>query len=77
MTERLPAVCADDVLDVIRTLCEDHENDNAWHGACLMLAELARRGFYYQDDLQGQHSLGSHVRDAVCYTCLAYMLQSF
>lgn len=44
MTERLPAICADDVLDYILELCRDPEKDNAWQGACLALAELARRG---------------------------------
>ena len=88
VTERLPAVCADDVLDAILKLCEDHENDNAWHGACLTLAELARRGLLLPRRLsevvpivveaiqydvpRGQHSVGSHVRDAACYTCWAF-----
>ena len=44
MTERLPAICAEDVLDAILEFCEDIEKDHAWHGACLALAELARRG---------------------------------
>lgn len=44
ITERLPAICADDVLDYILELCRDPEKDSAWHGACLALAELARRG---------------------------------
>lgn len=44
ITERLPAICADDVLDFILALCRDPEKDHAWHGACLALAELARRG---------------------------------
>ena len=88
VTERLPAMCADDVLDAILELCDDAENDNAWHGACLSLAELARRGLLlpkrlgevvpivvramHYDVPRGQHSVGSHVRDAACYTCWAF-----
>ena len=88
VTERLPAICADDVLDAILELCDDAENDNAWHGACLSLAELARRGLLlpkrlgevvpivvramHYDVPRGQHSVGSHVRDAACYTCWAF-----
>lgn len=44
VTERLPAICSDDVLDAILGLCQDRERDNDWHGACLAMAELARRG---------------------------------
>ena len=44
LTERLPAICADDVLDALLKLFEDEEKDNDWHGASLALAELARRG---------------------------------
>lgn len=44
LTERLPSICADDVLDAILELFVDLGNDKAWHGACLALAELARRG---------------------------------
>ena len=88
VTERLPAVCADDVLDAILELCDDLENDNAWHGSCLTLAELARRGLLLPRRLgevvpiviraiqydvpRGQHSVGAHVRDAACYTCWAF-----
>ncbi|KAJ9052464.1 hypothetical protein DSO57_1033884 [Entomophthora muscae] len=58
-------------------------NENTWHGACLTLAELARRGLLPQDLLsrclesvmeahrldirRGSHSVGSNVRDAACY----------
>lgn len=44
VTERLPAICSDDVLDAILDIFRDREKDNDWHGACLAMAELARRG---------------------------------
>lgn len=44
LTERLPRIGGDDVLDAILELFEDNERENNWHGACLTLAELARRG---------------------------------
>ena len=88
LTERLPAICADDVLDAILNACSDTEQDKAWHGACLALAELARRGLLLPQRLgevvpivvqaigydirRGQHSVGAHVRDAACYVCWAF-----
>lgn len=88
LTERLPAICADDVLDALLQLCSDHDRDRSWHGACLCLAELARRGLLLParlhevvpivvqaigyDVRRGQHSVGSHVRDSACYTCWAF-----
>jgi hypothetical protein len=88
VTERLPSSCADDILDAILELCTDYENDSAWHGACLSLAELSRRGLLLPERLEevvpivirgihydiprGQHSVGAHVRDAACYTCWAF-----
>jgi tubulin-specific chaperone D len=45
ITQRLPALCGEDVVDaLVETMDEDAENDRYWHGACLALAELARRG---------------------------------
>ena len=88
LTERLPAVCADDVLDSLLEICSDPERDRNWHGVCLCLAELARRGLLLPSRLgevvpivvraigydvrRGQHSVGAHVRDAACYTCWAF-----
>jgi len=88
VTERLPSICADDVLDAILEMFRDREKDNSWHGACLALAELARRGLLLPKRLdevvpvvvsatqydvrRGQHSIGAHVRDAACYTCWAF-----
>ena len=88
LTERLPAIYADDVLDAILQLCSDSDRDQAWHGACLALAELARRGLLLPERLgevvpivvqaigydvrRGQHSVGTHVRDASCYVCWAF-----
>ena len=88
ITERLPSDCADDVVEAVIHLCNDRENDNAWHGACLALAELSRRGLLLPKRLdtvtpiivkaiqydvkRGQHSVGAHVRDAACYTCWAF-----
>jgi len=84
LTERLPAVCADDVLDAVLELFTNPEADQAWHGACLALAELSRRGLLLPNRLseviplvvraiqydirREQSSVGSHVRDAACYT---------
>lgn len=84
ITSRLPAICAEDVLDAILTLFDDKERDNDWHGACLALAEMARRGLLLPDRLREivvkiveaihfdvprrQTSVGVNVRDAACYT---------
>ncbi|XP_049869882.1 tubulin-specific chaperone D [Pectinophora gossypiella] len=41
---RLPAAAAADVADSVLALFAPHERDTAWHGGCMALAELARRG---------------------------------
>uniref|UniRef100_A0A8C5C847 Tubulin-specific chaperone D n=1 Tax=Gadus morhua TaxID=8049 RepID=A0A8C5C847_GADMO len=64
------------------------ETDNAWHGGCLALAELGRRGLLLPsrlanvvplilkaltyDEKRGACSVGSNVRDAACYVCWAF-----
>ena len=88
ITERLPAICAEDVLDSLLEYFEDVEKDNHWHGACLALAELARRGLLLPNRLshvvpqvvaavlydvqRGHKSVGANVRDAACYTYWAF-----
>jgi hypothetical protein len=88
ITERLPSLCADDVLDAILWLFHDTYNDRCWHGACLALAELARRGLLlpqrlhevipfliqavHYDRRRGSVHVGAHVRDAACYTYWAF-----
>eukprot|EP00941_MAST-03F_sp_MAST-3F-sp1_P005401 g5401.t1 len=89
ITGRLPSRSLADV--VVRSVIElitETETDGAWHGACLALAELARRGLLVPerlvqttpliiqalsyDERRGAHSVGSHVRDAACYVCWAF-----
>ncbi|XP_036079783.1 tubulin-specific chaperone D isoform X8 [Rousettus aegyptiacus] len=64
------------------------ETDNAWHGGCLALAELGRRGLLLPSRLtdvvtvilraltyeerRGACSVGANVRDAACYVCWAF-----
>lgn len=88
ITERLPSLCAEDVLDAVLENFVDVEKDGCWHGACLTLAELARRGLLlprrlpdvvphivravHYDVRRGRTSVGAHVRDAACYTYWAF-----
>ncbi|NXI25760.1 TBCD protein, partial [Sterrhoptilus dennistouni] len=100
ITGRLPKELADDVigslLDCFRTNFNQtscsaisfQETDNAWHGGCLALAELGRRGLLLPsrisdvvpvmlkaltyDEKRGACSVGSNVRDAACYVCWAF-----
>lgn len=88
VTGRLTAVLADEVLGSILELFSPAEGDGSWHGGCLALAELARRGLLlpgrlpevvpfvvkalHYDIRRGPHSVGSHVRDAAAYVCWAF-----
>ncbi|NXF81871.1 TBCD protein, partial [Sclerurus mexicanus] len=99
ITGRLPKELADDVIgslldcfrSVLTKLCSAlsfQETDNAWHGGCLALAELGRRGLLLPsrisdvvpvmlkaltyDEKRGACSVGSNVRDAACYVCWAF-----
>lgn len=49
---RLPRILADDVLSSVLNQCFGQLNGHAsWHGGCLALAELARRGVLHPDRL--------------------------
>ncbi|NXD20356.1 TBCD protein, partial [Spelaeornis formosus] len=98
ITGRLPKELADDVIGSLldcfsftKTSCSDlsfQETDNAWHGGCLALAELGRRGLLLPsrisdvvpvllraltyDEKRGACSVGANVRDAACYVCWAF-----
>ncbi|KAL7636571.1 UNVERIFIED_CONTAM: hypothetical protein RMT77_013348 [Armadillidium vulgare] len=87
ITERLPRSYADDVIGEIILLFSTRESDKSWHGGCLALAEMARRGVLLPsqlpevmpilekalvyDELRGQCSVGANIRDAACYMCWA------
>lgn len=88
ITMRLSKELAADIIDAIIDCFSDLNADSNWHGGCLALAELSRRGLLLPDRLnvvipfvekaiqfdilKGQHSIGSHVRDAACYVCWAF-----
>eukprot|EP01147_Barroeca_monosierra_P001365 gene1365-4540_t len=88
ITARLPKAFADDILDSVLGLFTYDEVDTAWHGGCLSVAELARRGLLLPSHLEqvvpvvvralrydivrGSCSVGAHVRDAACYVCWAF-----
>uniref|UniRef100_A0A7S2WC38 Tubulin-specific chaperone D n=1 Tax=Mucochytrium quahogii TaxID=96639 RepID=A0A7S2WC38_9STRA len=88
ITSRLPEELADDVVAYVLELFDVSEGDSAWHGGCLALAELARRGLLLPNRLdtvvpfvvkalvydvrRGYNSVGANVRDAACYVCWAF-----
>ena len=88
VTGRLPAELADEVVGSLLELFTLREMDTGWHGGCLALAELGRRGLLLPgrlvevlphiqtalvyDEKKGSFSVGSHIRDAACYVCWAF-----
>ena len=88
ITARLPAEFGDEVVGSMLECFAPGENENTRHGACLALAELARRGLLLPERLpdavphvaealtydvrRGPHSVGAHVRDAASYVCWAF-----
>ncbi|RMZ99376.1 tubulin-specific chaperone D [Brachionus plicatilis] len=85
ITNRLSKENADDILQSLLELFNYVEDDSAWHGGCLAIAELGRRGLLLPQQLKsvvpiiikalifdkklGNYSLGRNVRDAACYVC--------
>jgi hypothetical protein len=85
---RLSKALVDDVVMAIIELFSETNADSNWHGGCLALAELSRRGLLLPerlvdvmpivqkalqyDIMRGQFSVGAHVRDAACYVCWAF-----
>lgn len=88
VTGRLTKDFADDVVGSVLELLSPRESDGAWHGACLALAELGRRGLLLPerlpqvvplivkalvyDEPRGYSSVGSHIRDAACYVSWSF-----
>uniref|UniRef100_A0A3Q3D9M6 Tubulin-specific chaperone D n=1 Tax=Hippocampus comes TaxID=109280 RepID=A0A3Q3D9M6_HIPCM len=85
VTGRLPKELADEVVASVLD-CFFQETDT-WHGGCLALAELGRRGLLLPsrltdvpliikaltyDEKRGACSIGSNVRDAACYVCWSF-----
>ena len=88
ITDRLPQSFGDEVVASVLMSFAEGAADSAWHGGCLALAELARRGLLLPTRLgevvpvvakalqydvrRGHTSVGAHVRDAACYVCWAF-----
>lgn len=88
VTGRLPRELADEVVESLLDLFTLQQTDSAWHGGCLALAELGRRGLLLParlpqvvpvvlralgyDEVRGATSVGAHVRDAASYVCWAF-----
>lgn len=88
VTGRLSFEMASELLGPILELFSPTESESAWHGGCLALAELARRGLLLPDRLaevfpviyksllyekqKGTYTIGSNVRDAACYVAWSF-----
>ena len=84
----MPKELADEVVGSVLELFSPRESDGAWHGGCLALAELGRRGLLLPqrleevvpvilkalvyDEPRGYASVGSHIRDGACYVCWSF-----
>ncbi|CAG9802319.1 unnamed protein product [Chironomus riparius] len=88
ITNRLPKSLGDDVVGSVIEILNPLEQHEAWHGACLGVAELAKRGLLLPyrlehlvpllikaliyDEMKGYMSVGQNIRDSACYVCWAF-----
>lgn len=88
VTSRLPKNFGDEVVGSVIEILNPLEQNEAWHGSCLAIAELAKRGLLLPyrletmvplllkamvyDEMKGYMSVGQHIRDAACYICWAF-----
>ncbi|KAI5401634.1 tubulin-folding cofactor D isoform X1 [Lathyrus oleraceus] len=88
ITSHLTSSLSEEVLSSVLELFSPGEGEGSWHGGCLALAELARRGLLlpaslpkvvpvvlkalHYDVRRGPYSVGSNVRDAAAYVCWAF-----
>jgi len=88
ISSRLPKDLVGDIITTILDFFSPMETDYGWHGGCLALAELGKRGLLLPerlsevvpiivkalvfDEKHGKCSKGSHVRDAACYVCWSF-----
>jgi tubulin-specific chaperone D len=79
---------ADDVVSAVIQLFSPNETEATWHGGCLTIGELSRRGLLLPTRLnevfpiihkalhfdlnQGNYSVGANVRDSACYIAWAF-----
>lgn len=83
ITGRLDSDMANDVVSALYALFAPNESEVTWHGGCLAIGELSRRGLLLPQRLgevfqiinkalhfdvnQGNYSVGANVRDSACY----------
>lgn len=88
VTSRLPRALGDEVVGSVIEILSPLEPHEAWHGGCLAIAELSKRGLLLPyrlaamvpilgqaliyDEMKGYMSVGQHIRDAACYVAWAF-----
>lgn len=88
ITNRLSKSLGDEVVGTVVEMMSPIEPHEAWHGACLAIAELAKRGLLLPhrlsdlvpllmqalcyDEMKSFMSVGQHIRDAACYMSWAF-----